>query len=118
MWVPAPNQLLPGCATLDSSLNFAHPVLSELLPQDQCLSVAILSSVPWLKSEVMWSQCLSRLKNFSPHHTDLLRCPHARALCRAAAPPPAKIKGCGVLKRSRKEALWGSGRRWQPGQPA
>lgn len=65
MWVPAPNQQLPSCAALDSSLNFADPVLAELLPQDQCLSMAILSSVPELKSEVMWSQCLSRLKNFS-----------------------------------------------------
>ena len=109
-----------SCAALDSSLNFADSVLAELLPQDQCLSMAILSSVPKLKSEVMWSQCLSRLKNFSPP----LTCCDAHMLGLSAGqpppppPPPAKIKGCGVLKRSRKEALWGSGCRWQPGQPA
>ena len=49
-----------------------------------------------------------------------LICWDAHILGLSAGQPPhlAKIKGCGVLKRSRKEALWGSASRWQAGQPA
>ena len=43
---------------------------------------------------------------------------HILGLSAGQPPHPAKIKGCGVLKRSRKEALWGSGSRWQARQPA
>lgn len=79
-------QLLPSCATLDSSLNLAElksplraavrierAVLSKGLSKvpgtGSVLTLSSLSSLTSLKSEIPWSWCLSGLKNFCtrPH---------------------------------------------------